>query len=495
MREATVNILDSIRLISMMACLCSNQSIASWGDDFAQQSYLKASNTSRNDHFGEQIAISGDTMVISAVNEGSSATGVNGNQQDSSMPFAGAVYVFRRVGNSWAQEAYIKASNTNALDSFGYAIAISGDTLVVGAPDEDSTATGINGNQLNNEAEAVGAAYVYTRDNGVWAQDAYLKASNAEENDKFGSAVAINGNTIAVGALNESSNATGVNGDQNNNGSIQSGAVYLFQRNSGVWVQQTYAKPFDTGALQHFGESLALSESHLIIGSSWKSNNGLSNAGVVYVYEFSGTQWLQAAYLTASTPGDNDNFGHSLGLHEDTLVIGARREFGGGVGVNPVHDDTAQYSGAVYVFKRLNGDWVEQAYVKPSNTNEQDQFGWSVSVAKDKFVVGAWRESSDALGVNGNQINNAALQSGAAYVFKKTNNQWHQTAYVKASNTDAGDNFGFATAITENLLVVGATRESSGSVGVNGPQDNNDVLRSGAVYVFTGDLIFMDDFE
>ena len=112
------------------------------------------------------------------------------------------------------QQSYLKASNTNANDQFGYLIAFSGDTLVVGAPQEGSNAIGVNGDQSNNSAPNSGAVYVFTRTGGVWTEQAYLKASNTNTNDQFGVSVAISGDTLAVGAMFEDSNATGVNGDQ-----------------------------------------------------------------------------------------------------------------------------------------------------------------------------------------------------------------------------------------------------------------------------------------
>lgn len=147
-------------------------------DPVAQQAYLKASNTEADDLFGAAIAISGDTAIVSARWEDSSATGINGNQTDNGLVTSGAVYVFIRNGSSWSQQAYLKASNTGSGDLFGYSIAISGDTLVVGAPGEDSSATGINGNQANNSAFESGAVYIFTRNGTSWSQQAYLKASN-----------------------------------------------------------------------------------------------------------------------------------------------------------------------------------------------------------------------------------------------------------------------------------------------------------------------------
>ncbi|NNM30549.1 MAG: integrin, partial [Akkermansiaceae bacterium] len=127
----------------------------------AQQAYLKASNTGADDWFGSAVAVSGNTVVVGAPFEGSSATGVNGNQDDNSAVRAGAVYVFTFDGESWEQEAYLKASNTDPDDRFGQTVAISGDTIVVGAYFEDGGAAGVGANQNDNSAGNAGAAYVF----------------------------------------------------------------------------------------------------------------------------------------------------------------------------------------------------------------------------------------------------------------------------------------------------------------------------------------------
>ena len=160
--------------------------------------------------------------------EASAATGINGNQSDNSAPNAGAAYVFVRNGTTWTQQAYLKASNTEAFDRFGIRAAISGDTAVIGAIGEDSAATGINGNQSDNSATDAGAAYVFVRSGSTWTQQAYLKASNAGAFDDFGYSVAISGDTAVIGAWEESSAATGVNGNQSNNSAGGSGAAYVF---------------------------------------------------------------------------------------------------------------------------------------------------------------------------------------------------------------------------------------------------------------------------
>ncbi|MBX9735302.1 MAG: FG-GAP repeat protein [Phycisphaerales bacterium] len=216
-------------------------------DPIVQQAYIKVSKPNQaladaEDFFGSAVAVSGDTVVVGAISEASSATGVNGNQANNSAAGSGAAYVFVRSGATWTQQAYLKASNTGSGDAFGGSLAISGDTVVVGAFGEDSSATGVNGNQAGNTADASGAAYVFVRSGSTWTQQAYLKASNTGANDAFGFSVAISGDSVVVGAKQEDSSATGVNGANNNNNALDSGAAYVFVRTGTAWTQQAYFK-------------------------------------------------------------------------------------------------------------------------------------------------------------------------------------------------------------------------------------------------------------
>jgi hypothetical protein len=198
------------------------------GNTWSQQAYLKASNTEAEDQFGWSVAVSGDTVVVGAHWEDNNATGVNGNETDNSASLAGAAYVFVRNGATWTQQAYLKASNTEADDRFGQSVAVSGDMVVVGAPREASNANGVNGNETDNSAGFAGAAYVFMRNGATWSQQAYLKASNTGAGDAFGLSVAVSGDTVAIGAVLEHSNATGVNGNQADNSRNAAGAAYLF---------------------------------------------------------------------------------------------------------------------------------------------------------------------------------------------------------------------------------------------------------------------------
>jgi hypothetical protein len=467
-----------------------------------QQAYLKASNTDGNDDFGISVAIFGDTLVVGARGEASNATGNSGDQDNNSTFQAGVVYVFTRNGTVWSQQAYLKASNTDRYDRFGSSVAISGDTLVVGAEFEESSATGVNGDQSDNSAEQAGAAYVFTRNGTVWNQQAYLKASNTDSLDHFGMSVAISGDTLVVGAEFEESNATGVNGDQSDNSAGIAGAAYVFTRNGTVWNQQAYLKASNTDSLDHFGLSVAISDDTVVVGavgedSSATGVNGeqedesLEQAGAAYVFTRSGTTWSQQAYLKASNTNVVDGFGDSVAISGNTVVVGALGEDSKATGVNgDQSDNSAEQAGAAYVFTRNGTVWNQQAYLKASNTDKASNtenivfFGHPVAIFGDTLVVGARGEDSSATGVNGDQSDNSAEQAGAAYVFIRNGTVWNQQAYLKASNTDSLDHFGEAVTISGDTVVVGAVGEDSSATGVNGDQEDESSEQAGAVYVF-----------
>ena len=469
-------------------------------DPVAQQAYLKASNTEAVDQFGVSVAISGDTVVVGAYGESSNATGVNGDQSDNSASFSGAAYVFVRTAGVWSQQAYLKASNPEAYDLFGGAVAISGDTIVVGAYLEDSNATGVNGDQTDNSTEGAGAAFVFVRSAGVWSQQAYLKASNTEASgfgDGFGVLVAVSGDTVVVGAPNESSSALGVNGNQSDNSAPNAGAAYVFVRSAGVWSQQAYLKASNTDSNDQFA-AVAISDDTVVVGAPTEASNATGSngnqsdnsalgAGAAYVFVRSAGVWSQQAYLKASNTQGGDIFGRSVAVSGNTIVVGAYGESSNATGVNGNQsDNSAPFSGAAYVFVRSGGLWAQQSYLKASNAESYDQFGISLAISSDTVVVGAHAESSSATGVNGDQSDNSLPYSGAVYVFVRSAGVWSQQAYLKASNPEVGGVFGVTVAISGDTVVSGSPTEDSGATGVNGDQSDNSAGGSGAAYVFTG---------
>ncbi len=466
------------------------------GSVWSQQAYLKASNTNTRDYFGQSVALSGDTLVVGAFGEDSSTMGVGGNQDDNSALDAGAAYVFVRNGNAWSQQAYLKASNTDAGDEFGWSVAISGDMLVVGADAEASSAAGVNGDQYDNSAPDAGAAYVFIRSGSTWSQQAYLKASNTGADDDFGSAVAISGETLVVGARNEASNATGVNGDQADNSADQAGAGYVFTRSGAAWSQQAYLKASNTGGMDMFGSRVAISGEALVVGAPNNSSptrnpvmelGSTSYIGAAYVFSRSDAAWSQQAGLKASSSDGHagDQLGWSTAISGDTLVVGVPEEDSNSTDVNyGASDNSAPGAGAAYVFVRSGSTWRQQSYLKAANTDAGDHFGYAVAISGDSLVVGAWGEDSSAEGVGGDQDDNTAEDAGAAYLFTRSGAAWSQQAYLKASNTQAGDGFGWAVTISGATLLIGAPGERSGATGVNGDEEDNSLVSAGAAYVF-----------
>ena len=480
------------------------------GLDQAAIGYFKASNTGTSDYFGYTVALSSDgqTMAVASYSEGSSATGINGDETDNSANGAGAVFIFVKVGGVWSQEAYIKASNTEAWDRFGQALALSddGNTLAVSTISEASSATGINGDQTNNDAASSGAVYVYSRSGGTWSQQAYIKGSNTEAGDWFGQSVALsaNGNTLAVGADGEDSNAVGVNGDETNNGRSNSGAVYVFTRSGTVWTQEAYVKASYSWTGVSFGYSVALSDdgNTLAVGARGESssstgingdqaNNGAIASGAAYILTRTGTSWSQQAYIKASNTQANDRFGASISLSSDgnTLAVGAIYEDSSATGINgDQSDNSVSSAGAAYVFVRAGLTWSQQAFVKASNPTVDDQFAYALALSGDgnTLIAGSPQESSSATGTNGNQMNEDTNNSGAVYVFSRSGTSWAQESYVKATNPGENDRFGQAAAINGdgNTLAVGSCYEDSSATGIGGNQASEGTVDAGAVYLY-----------
>lgn len=442
----------------------------------AQEAYLKASNTDPTDLLGGSIAMWGDTLVIGASRESSRATGANGDQSDNSEEASGAVYVFVRGQNGWTQQAYLKASNTGEFDSFGSRVAIHEDTLVVGAPGESSAALGTNGDQSDNTASSAGAAYVFVRENGVWSQQAYLKASNTGVNDRFGLAVAVTGDWVAVGSRMEDSDSVGIDGPGTNDRALESGAVYLYKRVGTMWSHDAYIKSSNSEAGDGFGRSIAAWGGRFVVGAPFEdsaatgvdgtqSDNSSECSGAAYVFARVAGSWLQESYLKSSSAARNQEFGRVVGFSGETIVVGTRVD-------------------GAYVFADPGTGWQLEQHLLPQVTDLFDEVGFSVAIAGDVIAVGAPLEDGGATGVNGDDLDNDFHSAGAAYVFVRSGERWEEAAYLKSSNTSIDQFFGVTLTTTEAAVVVCATGEDSGATGVNGDQSDTSALSSGAAYAF-----------
>lgn len=392
---------------------------------------------------------------------------------------------------------YIKASNAEEVDQFGFAVAISGDVLAIGAPGEKSASTGINADQNDNSSSNAGAVYIFVKTGGVWVQEAYIKPLVIDLNDAFGRQLALDGDTLVVGSSVEDSAAIGVNGDANNNAAVTSGAAWVFVRSqAGTWTQQAYLKASNTASADTFADSVAISGNTIAVGAIGEDSaadgiggnqldNGAASAGAVYIYHRVNGVWSQQAYIKASTSGATDLFGQSVALDGDTLVVGADGEDSNATGVNGNEAiDTEASAGAAYVFVRAGVAWSQQAYLKASNTQAGDVLGRSVSISGDTVVISAEGEDSGASEVNGNQADNGQPSAGAAYVFTRSSGIWSQEAYLKASNAAASDNFSTQVVVEGDVIAVTALAEDSAAQGFDGNQADNNAANAGSAYIF-----------
>ncbi len=339
--------------------------------------------------FGSSVAISGDILVAGARLDASAATGVNGDENDESSFGAGAAYVFERGPGGWKRTAYLKASNAEASDGFGWSVAVSGNTVIIGATGEGAIRSPGPPGPIPSDA-----AYVFTKTAGVWSEEAYLKASDPEESE-FGFSVAISGDTAIVGALDFAFFST-------------SGSAYVFARGPGGWQEQARLKGAGSPeGFDGFGFAVAASGDTVVVGTGFA--NGESGSAEVFARSPGG--WRRQAYLKASNADRQDFFGGSVAISGDTIVVGAPGESSAATGIDGNgRNNDAPYSGASYVFRRRDDRWSQLAYVKASNAEEGDYFGGSVAISGRHVVIGAERVGHPG---DGNSV-----APGAAYVFR-----------------------------------------------------------------------------
>lgn len=401
------------------------------GATWVQQSIVRPqvrtpSDRTHEDYFGHSVSLSsdGNTLAVGAINEDGNGTKINDDAtDDGTNDNSGAAYIFTRTGDTWVQKAYVKASNSDAGDAFGWAVSLSSDgsTLAVSAISEASNATGVSSvASINNSLISPGAVYIFSRTGDAWAHQAYVKASNTGAGDAFGSSISLsaNGNTLAVGAINEE---------------IKQGAVYMYNRTISNWSPGSMLKPTRTESGDLFGSSVSLSSdgNTLAIAAKHEDSssqvinvgddiNGASFSGAAYVFNFTGTSWSQTAYIKAKNSGSFDRFGQSVSLSSggDMLAVGARLEEGSNKGIDGEDNDDIFNSGAAYIFTLNGTTWSQQAYVKARNPDIRDQFGYSVSLSGDgiTLAIGAPFEDGSSVGINGND-NNSSEKAGAAYLF------------------------------------------------------------------------------
>ncbi|WP_437292909.1 thrombospondin type 3 repeat-containing protein [Sorangium sp. So ce426] len=304
-----------------------------------QQGKLYASDTTTgNQHFGNSVAVSGDTAIVGAFFDGE---------------YGGSAYIFVRSGSTWTQQQ--KLLPTGISDYFGWAVDIDGDTAVVGAP---------------YEATDVGAAYIFVRSGSTWSHQQQLLPRNRTEARSLGYSVAISDDTVVVGAHYGDSDGTDLN------------AAYVFVRSGSTWTQQQELIRSDGTVANGFGYAVAVSGHTAIVGTPYDDDNG-TDSGSAYVFVRSGSTWAQQQKLLPRDGAPLDNYGRSIAISGDTAVIGM-----------PFDDDNGTESGSAYIFVRSVGTWTQQQKILPEDGKAADRFGEAVAVAQDMVVVGARRSDS-----------------------------------------------------------------------------------------------------
>ena len=408
---------------------------------YVQRQKLTANDGAGNDYFGYSVSIDGDTAVI----------GANGDDDDGST--SGSAYVFTRTNGIWTQVAKLTAGSPygDATDYFGYSVSIDGDTVVIGAYNDESPS-------------GSGSAYVFTRNTAGdlasgWTQVARLKASDAVHFDGFGYSVSIDGDTMVIGAWADDDDGT------------DSGSAYVFTRNTAGdlasgWTQVAKLTAGTDGAADdRFGQSVSIDGDTVVIGAFFDDDGG-SNSGSAYVFTRNTagdltSGWTQVAKLTADDGAADDRFGTTVSIDGDTIVIGAYQD-----------DDNGSASGSAYVFTRdtagdLTSDWTQHAKLTANDGAGSDYFGYSVSIDDDTVVIGAYQDDDKGGG------------SGSAYVFTRDTagdltSGWTQTDKLTASDGASNDLFGHSVAISGNTVVIGAyLDDSSGSayIFIDNPSD------------------------
>ncbi len=389
------------------------------GAVWTQQQKLTAIDGEAGDFFGRSVAISGDTVVVGAITD---KIGANFDQ--------GSAYVFTRSGGAWTQRQKLTADDGAAGDQFGLSVAISGDTVVVGAPDDD-----IGGNF------DLGSAYVFVRSGAIWTQQQKLTAGDGAVVDFFGVTVAISGDTVVVGAE-----------DDDIDGSLDQGSVYVFSRNGATWTQRRQPIADDGAANDLFGSAIAISGDTVVVGAPRDDIGANKNQGAAYVFVIRAGNLVQQQQFVANDGATDDEFGSSVAISGDTVLVGAPRD---DIGANADQ-------GSAYVFIRSGDSWTLQQKLMADDGAANDGFGRSVAVNGDTVVVGA--SNNDG----------AFKDQGAAYVFVRNGATWTRQQKLIAADAAAGDIFGVSVAISGDTVVVGA------------PFDGIDANRAqGSVYVFT----------
>ncbi len=315
------------------------------GTTWVENAKLTASDGFTFDRFGIAVAIDGKWAVVGA------------HQDDDHGTSSGSAYVFEYAGGTWTEKAKLTASDAMTKDRFGRAVDISGNKIIVGAPDDDTRYTNS------------GSAYIFEYMGGTWTETSKLMLTDHRTGDHFGRSVAIDKDQVIVGAYKDNDKGVG----------HQAGSAYIFQYDGITWTQQIKLAASDAAAVDRFGVSVDIFDDRAIVGANLDDDDGESS-GSAYIFHNTGGKWMEKAKLVASDGMEKDRFSVSVAIEGDKAVIGT-----------PYDDMPGINSGAAYVYEYAGGSWSETMKLKPENSRTGDYFGWSASISGHNTMIGAYR--------------------------------------------------------------------------------------------------------
>lgn len=383
----------------VLALGCAPADETGWARETLQastQTKVVVPSPSDGDWLGFAIDIDGDTMVVGA------------HGDDTRGRDAGAAHVYVRGASGWTHQATLTAADGTETDYFGWDVAVSGNTIVVGARRDD--ARGMD----------FGSAYVFVRSGTTWLQQQKLYPSDGVATDRFGWSVDVEGDTALIGAVTHDGPA------------MDSGAAYVFVRSGTTWTQQAKLTASDGTGGDFLGQELALDGNTALVGAD-EDNVGGTDSGSAYVFVRSGTTWTQQAKLAPSDSAAADFFANGVGLDGDTALIGAWGR-----------DDRAADAGGAYVFVRSGTTWTQQAKLTAPDAAAGDNAGRAVALTGDVAIVASFLDDD------------GGVDRGAVYVYQRTGTSWAFRSETTASDGAAGDQFGWAVATDGVRVAIGA---------------------------------------
>jgi FG-GAP repeat protein len=373
---------------------------------------LTAFDGETEDQFGYAVRIDGDTAVV-----GDKYDDNNGNSD------TGSVYVYRRVGGDWVLETKLVAPDAAAGDFFGQSVDISGDTIVVGSYLD--TVEGVR----------TGSVYVYTREGSTWSLEAKLLAFDREAFDRYGRSIAIDGDTVVVGASTTSTNGP------------NSGTAYVYKRSAGIWLLEVVLEAFDAQTNDLFGFTTDIDADTIVVGAKHDNYNGFTDIGSAYVYKRDGGTWSLETKLLSGNGNDIDDFSNAVSVNGDRILVAA---------------ENADFEGIVHVFVRDAGVWTLEAQLLAFDGGNGAGYGSSVDIEGDLAIVGA--RFDDEIGV----------RAGSVYIYRQEAGVWFHEGKFIVSDGQLSDRFGSSVAMSGGIVISSALLD-----------DVNGIVNAGSAYIFS----------